>query len=178
MKKSTILVVIIGLVLVAIYRVLIPEANFNPIGAMALMAGALIGHKYLRFILPLSALIIGDLIMMQVAPSYSSYILSSTHLFVFSSFALIVLIGVLVGKRLNLLSVLGGGILASVVFFLVTNAGSWLALPMYSKDFAGLMEAYAAGVPFFRGFFVSQMVFSVAVYGVYYLATSKKRVLA
>ena len=46
MKKSTVLIVSIVLVLVAVYRVLIPEANFNPIGAMALMAGALISHKY------------------------------------------------------------------------------------------------------------------------------------
>jgi hypothetical protein len=36
---------------------------------------------------------------------------------------------------------------------------------MYPKTFSGLMMSYAAGLPFFRGTFESDMFFSIAMFG-------------
>ena len=57
----------------------------------------------------------------------------------------------LVGRKVNFLSVTLGAVSASIVFFLLTNFGAWLTLPEYTKTFPGLIQAYIAGIPFFRG---------------------------
>ena len=81
------------------------------------------------------------------------------------------------GLKLGILSVIAGSILSAVIFFLVTNTGSWIALE-YTKDFSGLMSSYAAGVPFFRATLVSQLLFSVGIYVLYNLATQRKTSVA
>ena len=50
---------------------------------------------------------------------------------------------------------------ASLLFFLLSNFGSWLgqALP-YGYSFAGLLDCYAAAVPFYRGTLVGDLVFA------------------
>ena len=55
---------------------------------------------------------------------------------------------------------------ASLAFFLLTNFVSWVeqALP-YGYSFAGLMDCYAAGIPFFRGTLVGDLVYSGALFG-------------
>jgi hypothetical protein len=55
---------------------------------------------------------------------------------------------------------------ASLVFFLVTNFGAWLeqAYP-YGYSFAGLLDCYTAGIPFYRGTFVGDVAFTAALFG-------------
>jgi hypothetical protein len=84
----------------------------------------------------------------------------------------------LLAKKPSLSGVLGGSLLAAIVFFAVTNAGSWFTLPEYPKTFNGLMAAYTAGIPFFRNTLVSQVLFSIGIYVVYSFATQRKLTLA
>ena len=65
----------------------------------------------------------------------------------------------------------------TILFFLITNAGSWLALN-YDRSLSGLMNAYNAGIPFFRATLVSQLLFSLGIYIIYNLATQRKTSLA
>ncbi len=55
---------------------------------------------------------------------------------------------------------------ASVLFFLVSNFVSWLeqALP-YGYSLAGLADCYSAALPFFRGTFAGDIVFSATLFG-------------
>jgi hypothetical protein len=87
------------------------------------------------------------------------------------------MLGMVIKNRVSLLSVITGSIISAIIFFLITNAGSWLALD-YSKSFSGLMSSYAAGVPFFRATLVSQLLFSVGIYVLYNLATQRKTSVA
>ena len=58
--------------------------------------------------------------------------------------------------------------LASLLFFLTTNFGSWLgqSLP-YDRGPAGLLESYWMALPFWRGTLVSDLVFSGALFGLH-----------
>jgi|SRR5262245_21625143 len=60
----------------------------------------------------------------------------------------------------------GGAFSASVLFFLVTNFGAWLqqALP-YGYSLEGLINCYTAALPFYRGTFFGDMIFSAALFG-------------
>lgn len=55
---------------------------------------------------------------------------------------------------------------ASVLFFLVTNFGAWVeqAYP-YGYSFAGLLDCYGAGLPFYRGTFIGDVAFTAALFG-------------
>jgi hypothetical protein len=50
---------------------------------------------------------------------------------------------------------------ASLLFFLISNFGSWLgqSLP-YGYSFAGLVDCYTAAIPFYRGTLVGDLVFA------------------
>lgn len=54
---------------------------------------------------------------------------------------------------------------ASLIFFLVSNFTSWLtqSLP-YGYSFSGLLDCYSAGIPFYRGTLVGDLVFSAGLF--------------
>jgi hypothetical protein len=175
-KRDLLIAVIVVLSLAAI-RIFSPFENFSPIGALALMGGMLIGRKALAFIIPFAALLIGDLIFSLNSSMYADYLFSSTFIAVYLAFAVIIALGMILKPKISLLSVVGGSILAAIGFFLITNAGSWIALE-YPKNLTGLMASYEAGIPFFRNTLVSQLAFSLFAYFAYCLARFKKPVLA
>ncbi len=174
MKKQDIITLSLILLALVAVRVFFDIPNFNPLGAVALMGGLLFGKKMIGYIFPIGTLLLGDVILGLTSPIYSEYLFSSSFIFVYAAFALIVLIGMQLADKPSLKTVIGGSFTAAILFFLVSNSGSWLYLDMYPKTFAGLLGAYEAGVPFFRNTLVSQLLFSSAIYVVYNLSTSKK----
>lgn len=173
MKKRELLILFIILAFTAVIRLWIPIPNFSPIGAIALMGGAFLGKRALAFALPLLALFLGDLILSQVSSAYSSYLFSASFAMVYLAFVVIVLIGLRLSKHMNLKNVLGTSIVAAVAFFVISNFGSWLFFGMYPMNAAGLMEAFAAGLPFFQNTLISQLVFSLGIYIAFSLSTKK-----
>ena len=69
-----------------------------------------------------------------------------------------------------MLKALGAGLVGSVLFFLITNAAAWLVLPEYTKDVAGLINSYVAGLPFFRGTLTGDLLFTTVFFGSFKLA--------
>ena len=54
----------------------------------------------------------------------------------------------------------------SVLFFLITNFGSWIgAGSPYPKNMIGLIQAYIAGIPFFRASVLSTLLFTLLSFG-------------
>ncbi|PCJ67333.1 MAG: hypothetical protein COA58_03155 [Bacteroidetes bacterium] len=178
MKKQDIIILSVLLIALVLVRVIFNIPNFNPVGAIALMGGLLFGNKILAYLIPLGALFVGDILMGLSSPMYMEYILSPSFLMVYGSFAAIITLGILLNRKPSLSKVLGGSILAAVLFFLITNAGAWATLPEYPKTLDGLALSYKAGLPFFRSTLVSQVVFSLGIYLVYSLSTNRKLALA
>ena len=154
------------ILLLSLSRLAITIPNLEPIGAAALFGGAMLSSKYLRYLIPLVALFIGDLIIAWLAPEFGAHIFSPTFLAIYLSFIAAVLIGKkLIGNTPKIKTVLGGAVLASIVFFVVTNFAVW-ADPMFSlypKNIAGLWACYMAGLPFYKMTFVSNVVLSSIV---------------
>ena len=98
MKKNQIILLAIIMIVLASVRVLMPEANFNPMGAIALMGGVLFGKRIIAYLIPFGALFIGDLLMANSSPMYSDYLFSTSFLFVYLAFALIIALGILLAK--------------------------------------------------------------------------------
>ena len=61
-----------------------------------------------------------------------------------------VAIGMQMQKNIGVLTVAGGALASSVIFFVVTNFGVWLSSGMYPLNAGGLVASYVAAIPFFH----------------------------
>ena len=179
MKLSPRIKFIITVIFVGAFMRLIPHwPNFTPIAAIALFGGASLTKKHLAFAIPLIAMFVSDLII-----GFHSYMIA-----VYISFAIVVLLGRLMVNKVTIGRVALTSITASVIFFLITNFAAWLASPVYTKDFMGLIQSYIAGLAFFNdggygiSFFVNDIIagltFNAIFFGSFYFAKKKIPALA
>ena len=159
--------VLSGLIVVAALSRLLPHPpNFSPVEAIALFGGAYFASRHWALIVPLLAMLVSDLALGALhGDSYASYVGGQSFWLVYACIAISAVLGFgLRGK------VSGGGVLAyslagSVLFFVVTNFGTWLNSSMYPQTAAGLVAAYAAGIPFFQWTVLGTLFYSALLFG-------------
>lgn len=140
---------------------LIPHApNFAPIGAMALFSGTYLNKKT-AFLLPLLAMILSDFFI-----GFDSF---SSRLTVYSSFALVTLMGFWLRSNRSVSKVIVASLGASISFFLITNLGVWLFGSLYPKTVSGLVSCFVAAIPFFRNSLISDIFYVTIFMGGYEL---------
>ncbi len=157
--------VIAGLILAAAITRLLPHPpNFTPIGAMALFAGATLRDRRLALLVPLAALLVSDYLIGQMwGTGFGFY---STQIFVYAAFLMITLLGrALQQHRRSPLRIGGTSILASSLFFVMTNLGVWLASGMYPRTIAGLSQCFVQAIPFFGNTVAGDLVYATALFG-------------
>ncbi len=143
----------------AIFRLLPHLPNVSPVAAMALFGGAYFADKRMAFIVPFVALFLSDLLLG----------LHNSMIFVYAGFALTVAIGFLLQNRVTITNTAFAVVASSVLFFLLTNFGAWMMSGLYAKTAGGLMQAYAAGIPFFQNSLLGNLVFAAVIFGGYHL---------
>jgi hypothetical protein len=170
-NKKTSIFIISGLILVAALSRLLPHApNFTPVGATALFGAAYFTEKYWALIIPFIALWVSDLILNNIvyAEYYEGFVwFTSGFAWIIGAFALITLFGMGFLKKIKPMNLLASSLVASALFFLITNFGVWMSGVMYPKTGAGLMATYAAGVPFFWNTLAGDLFYVSVLFGVY-----------
>ena len=161
--NSKLWIIIATIFALALFRLGQWIPNVSPIAAMALFAGAQFTDRKMAFIVPLSALLLSDLLLG----------LHSSMLFVYAAFAIIVALGRLIRHRQDFWSVLLATLGGSLLFFLLTNFGSWLSHDNYAADISGLMQSYIAGIPFYRNTLIGDLLFSALLFGGYQLISNR-----
>jgi hypothetical protein len=140
-------------------------SNFAPLAAIALCCAAYLPRRY-KFTLPLAALLASDLILdiNYGAPFFTWHILGR-----YIALALVALLGWALRNRASLRTMLPASLVGSAVFYVITNAFSWLTDPGYAKTASGLIQALTVGLPqygatptwmFFRNSLASDLVFT------------------
>lgn len=169
-KKTGILIAFLALAIASRFIILAGPnwANFSPMASMALFAGFYFPKRSQGVLFTIIAIWISNILLNNLL--YSAYYegfswgFDKVHL---SIFALIAVFGhqfsnnSIHGKTfigMNLMTVLG--------FFLLSNFAVWLSSDVtYSKDFAGLIACYTAGIPFIKNSLLSQFAFSILFFG-------------
>ncbi|APH42989.1 Uncharacterized protein A9P81_3480 [Leptospira interrogans serovar Copenhageni/Icterohaemorrhagiae] len=147
--------IVFTLILIAVACRYLPHpANFTPILAISLFAGAHFASKKLSLFLPVCALLISDLLIGfhdQMIPVYG-----------------ISLLLVVAGWRLRISSSVSKialwSLSGSVLFFLVTNFYVWLA-GYYSYDLNGLVQCFIMAVPFFQNSLLGDLFYTTVLFG-------------
>ncbi len=152
--------VFVLIVLAAASRLLPHPPNFAPVAAIGLVAGAHTNRKA-GWLVPFVALLASDVVLGFYHPV--------GMLWNYLAFAACLLIGSgwLAEKR-SVMRVSGAVLSSSLAFFALSNFGMW-ASGYYPRTWAGLIECYVAALPFFRNTFVSDALYSAALFGGYAL---------
>lgn len=168
-KISPNFLVVTLMVFAAAFVRLIPHPpNFAPIAAMALFGGAYFNKKSFAFAVPLAAMFLTDAIIGFHSGMWIVYL----------SFALIVVIGMMMLKKVSVINVVLASVTASLSFFIITNFGVWAFGTMYPKNVAGLIECYIAAIPFIQNTLIGDLFFSGIMFGLYEIAKTKLPVLS
>jgi hypothetical protein len=170
------ILLVIAMIFIAAFSRLIPHLpNFTAVGAMALFGSAYFSKKYLAILAPIIALWISDLAINNIV--YAEYNegfvwFQSYQLYTFLPIILITILGFVLFKKVSPAKVLTGSIASSLIFFAVSNFGTWLSpFSLFTKDATGLLNTYVAGLPFLRNDFVATVLFSTVLFSSYYLLT-------
>lgn len=128
--------------------------NFTAAGAAAFAFALLFPNDKKMFFIPLVSLFISDLFLG----------FHDTMLFVYGGYVLALVPFMLMAsessKLQKVLTVLSG----SLIFFVVSNFGVWLAGQLYPQTVAGLIETYVMGLPFYRNQFLSDVLLTPALF--------------
>ncbi|MBI3848831.1 MAG: hypothetical protein HY298_00865 [Verrucomicrobia bacterium] len=121
--------------------------NFSAAYALAFCAGVYFPGR-LAWWLPLGTLLATDVLLNVFyyhEPVFTVYMAIKTL-----SFLGIIALGRLFSPRTNWFKLVGGGLLAAVLFYVVTNTASWINDPAYAKTLAGWIQALTVGRPDFH----------------------------
>ena len=121
-------------------RLLLHVPNVSPVAASALFAGMMLRRRSLALIVPLAAMLIGDMIM----GFYDWRVMAV----VYAALTLPALAGILARRFRAARVVIPIVVASSLIFFAATNFAVWAFSGMYTLDMAGLLQCYAAGLPF------------------------------
>jgi hypothetical protein len=149
-------------VLVLLSRWIPHPANFTAIISMAIFSGSFWANKSFRFVAPLIAMGISDLVFGFYPGIEMNYL----------AVALCVLLAPALEASLQ--TVLTRSALASVVFFFVSNLGVWIFAGLYPQTLEGLKICFVMAVPFYPATLASALIFSALCFAFYRLTSAEK----
>jgi len=172
MKSGSYKPLILGtIILLAVSRLLPHPHNFTPLGGIAILGATYFNNRIWKYFIPMIAFYISDLLVSNLIYSsfypYQTFIWFSNHmLWNYGAILVIVALSSWIMKRKSWKNLIGASLSGAVIFFLISNFGSWAGNPMYSNDIVGLISCYAAGLPFFPNTLASTLLFAGVGYAV------------
>jgi hypothetical protein len=159
----------------AVARVLPHPPNFVPVTAMALFAGAYFGSKRFAFVLPLSAMFLGDVAvaLLGINGPYSAIFYGKVQVCVYATFVAIVALGIGLQNHRRALPIAGATLASSLLFFLTTNFAVWWNSTDYAQTLSGLITCYAYGLPFFGWSMLGDLTYAAVFFGGFAWAEAK-----
>ena len=179
MKKLNLQTGILSIIilLAAFTRIMPHPPNFSPMAAIGLFGAAHFAKKWQAFFIPLLGIWLSDLVINNFfyRNSDSSIVwFYNGFYWQYISYIIIIFTGLFIfNKGVSLSKTFSGIVGSSGIFFLVSNFGVWAGSGMYSKNIAGLISCYIAGIPFMNNTIISDFLFTTVLFGSYYLIQSE-----
>jgi len=147
-------------------------ANFTPIGAIALFAGAYFHNRIWRYFFPLAILFLSDLFLTQgILETGFLYV---GWLWVYLAFIFTIFLGETISQKIKFTTVASASIGSALVHWLLSDLGFWwsgginiLSGVPFEKTLSGLLICYSLGFPFFLKLASSTLLYSLLLFGGY-----------
>ncbi len=152
----------LGAVWAGLFRLVPHWPNFTPVGGLGLFAGARL-RLWQAFAVPLVVMALSDLLLWGVFDK------KPFNPWVYACVAVNVLLGRWLLKKGRLWRVPVVSLIASLLFFVVTNFGVWVGADglLYQRTLAGLGVCYADALPFAIGTVAGDLAYSALFFGLY-----------
>jgi len=168
-SKYTLSSLLLLVIIAALYRV-IPDRpwGFAPQFAMTLFCGSVIKDRKIALILPLISMLISDVLYqflyMQGITSIQGFY--EGMIWNYLIFGSLTVIGFFINSN-SVNSILKGAVLSPTVYFVISNFVTWISGGglQRSKTFAGLVQAYVDGIPFYGNSIVATLAFGLILFG-------------
>ena len=153
----TVILVLAG----AVSRLVPHPPNVAAVAAISLVGGLYL-DKRVALAVPLGAMVLSDVLIG----------FHGLTLYVYGGFVLTGLIGIGLRKFSRPGALAIGSVTASLLFFIVTNAGVWLNGDgtTYPKTVEGLILCYTAAIPFLRNSLVGDLLYTGLLAAIFELA--------
>ncbi|MFA7653419.1 MAG: DUF6580 family putative transport protein [Candidatus Magasanikbacteria bacterium] len=161
MKKQSLLAILFLLALGITTRFIPHPANFTAIGAIAMFSGLYLPRRWA---------IAGPILVMLISDIFIGFYAWQIMLSVYAGFTVMGLIGLKVRANKKITTVIGGTLLGSVIFYLVTNFMIWAFGTMYAHNFTGLIQSYTMAIPFFKNSLTGDIAYITILAGSYEMA--------
>ncbi|MEH3115795.1 DUF6580 family putative transport protein [Pedobacter terrae] len=154
-------------------------ANFSSIGAVALFGGAYFKGHLKAFAFPLLSLFLSDFVLAStIFSKYSgSSFLYEGWYWTYIAFALMVLVGRILLKNVNVVNLLASTLSIVLIHWLVTDLGVWINNPAYTQDLAGYWNCLVKAIPFEIRFLEGTVIYGALLFGAFEILKAKYPVL-
>jgi hypothetical protein len=163
--------IIITLIIVsAIFRILPHLHNVTPLAAMGIFGAAYLKNRWQAFLIPFLALFCSDLYLNNVvyAGMYdTNETVWITSPWIYAAFGLLILASQTILKNVKTQNVVLASVASSLIFFIVTNLGTFIETTMYPKTAEGLVACFIAAIPFFGNTMMGDLFFCGVLFGIY-----------
>ena len=182
LNRSLLISLCLLIVVAALYRI-IPARPFGfaPHIAMAIFGGAIIKDKKWAFALPVFSMFLSDLMYEMlfrtgISDTQGFYAGQFTNYVLFLG---LTLIGFAIRKHVNTLSIFAASLAGPTIYFILSNFFVWFSGGGFQREktFAGLMQCYADGLPFYYGSIAATVVFGALLFGGYFLVAGERKQL-
>jgi len=146
--------VIIFILIAILLRISPHPWNFTPILSIALLTGVYFKNKY-SFLIPLSIVVLSDLYIGNFNMAF----------WVYMSYLLIFVFGKTFISEKSFKNIFLSSVLGSLIFFIITNFGTWLI--GYPKSIAGLVTCFTLALPFYKNTLLSAVFYSSLFFVLY-----------
>lgn len=139
-------------------------SDFTPVGAMALFGGAYFNSKK-AFLFPLLTLWMSDFFLGRFVYTHEWHLLYQGFYWVYGAFALMVVVGRYTLKNISVTKGLAAALLVTLIHWIITDTGVWLASSRYPATLDGFWECLAAAIPFERNFLSGTVLYGALLFG-------------
>jgi hypothetical protein len=139
--------------------------NFSPIDSIALFSGSYFGRKWIAFLLPLFSVWVSDLVVNFQYFHHWVWLYPGFY-FQYGFYLIVVLFSSWFLQKNKAFRVPFSAVAVSIAFFLISNFGVWLGYSTYPHTLNGLILCYTAGLPFYRSTLISDLGYSIVLFGV------------
>jgi len=147
---------------------LLPHAlNLTPLAASALFAGVMLRHRSLALLVPLTAMLLSNLVI-----GFDDWRISAV---VYGALALTAVAGMWAQRHRLFRVVVPVMLSCSLMFFVTTNFAVWAFSGIYSLDMAGLVQCYIAGLPFLKHTVAGDLLWTAVLFGGAWLLTRRSQ---
>jgi hypothetical protein len=146
-------------------------AGFSGVGAVALFGGSYFKNKVNAFLFPVAVLFLSDLgLYFTMGEGYGFY---SGWYYTYAAFILMVLVGHLLIKKVNVQNVVIASVVGVLIHWIVSDFGVWYGSTFYPQTLLGFWECLVLAIPFEMNFLYATIGYAALMFGIFETLKSK-----